>query len=75
VRHKDNPHPIGDRIRRARKKAAITQNNAAQSLGFQSQQWWAYEAGRIVPNGPRLVAIAKLLGVSVDWLATGKGRP
>ena len=32
-----------------------------------------YLAGNAEPSRPRLVAIAKAAGVSVDWLATGEG--
>jgi transcriptional regulator with XRE-family HTH domain len=74
MREKDKPDPIGDRIARARRKLGITQHNAATRLGFPSQQWWAYEHGRTVPGPARMVAIARLLGVSVEYLATGVRR-
>jgi transcriptional regulator with XRE-family HTH domain len=66
---------MGARIKRARIKAKLTQYKAATLLGFQAQLWWAYENGRIVPGGPRTVAIARALGVSSDWLVSGKGKP
>lgn len=53
-----------------RKKKNITQNDFANKLGIKRTTITNYETGTSCPDNERLVAIAKILGVSIDDLLT-----
>jgi transcriptional regulator with XRE-family HTH domain len=53
-----------------RKKKNITQNDFANKLGLKRTTITNYETGTSSPDNERLVAIAKILGVSIDDLLT-----
>lgn len=58
---------IGQRIRRARIDASITQQQLGEILGRSSQQVHKYEQGTNRVSAGTLFAIAQALGHSVDW--------
>ncbi|MEO0606841.1 MAG: helix-turn-helix transcriptional regulator [Pseudomonadota bacterium] len=58
---------IGQRIRRARIDASITQQQLGDLLGRSSQQVHKYEQGTNRVSAGTLFAIAKALGHPVDW--------
>lgn len=59
---------FGKRLRTARKKAGLTQVQISQELNIIQKSFSQYETGRTAPSMSTLVALAKKLNVSVDWL-------
>ena len=58
---------IGQRIRRARLEAAVTQAELGQILGRSSQQIHKYEQGSNRVSAGTLFTIAQALDRSIDW--------
>lgn len=58
---------IGQRIRRARLEASVTQHELGQILGRSSQQIHKYEQGSNRVSAGTLFMIAQTLNRSVDW--------
>lgn len=58
---------IGQRIRRARIDASITQHDLGKILGRSSQQVHKYEQGTNRVSAGTLFVIAQVLERSVDW--------
>ena len=58
---------IGQRIRRARLEAAVTQHQLGQILGRSSQQIHKYEQGSNRVSAGTLFMIAQTLNRSIDW--------
>lgn len=65
------PEEIGDRIKRARERAGLRQEDLADLIGMSTRQVQNYEAGESKQYG-KLRAIAGATGVSVDWLLHGE---
>jgi len=59
---------IGQRIKAAREQAHITQSELAKLIGLSTHYVSAIERGIKTPKLETFVAIAKVLGVSTDWL-------
>jgi transcriptional regulator with XRE-family HTH domain len=59
-----------NRLKYARKRAGLQQNELAVKLGVSSSLPGKWERGEKVPSLEKLGALAKLLQVSVDWLTT-----
>lgn len=59
-----------ERLKKARKKAGFTQQQAADALKFSMRSYQRYEAlnGRFEPSIETLVEMADLFDVSIDWL-------
>lgn len=69
---------IGQRIRRARIDASITQHELGRILGRSSQQVHKYEQGTNRVSAGTLFVIAQVLERSVDWFfldAKSSGDP
>jgi transcriptional regulator with XRE-family HTH domain len=65
---------IHDRIREARDQAGISQTELARLLGVTRSACSQWESsGGTAPRRDRLEQLAGLLGVSFEWLATGRG--
>lgn len=67
---------IGARIRAAREQLGLSQAQLARTLGITRSacsQWEASDG--TAPKRERLEQIAQLLGVSYEWLATGRSGP
>lgn len=63
------------RIRAARQNAKLSQANLAENLGVSRGAVANWESkGNAYPAAARLVEMAILTQVSIEWLATGRGR-
>ena len=62
---------LGGRLKAARGRTALTQQNVADRLGVQTQTVWYWESGRSKPDHERLPHLAELYGVTTDWLLGG----
>ena len=63
---------VGQRIRQRRKALKLTQLDLAKAIGLTPQHVSAMEQEKRTPSLPCLVRLAEELGVSVDFLVTGK---
>ena len=59
---------LGKRIKKARESAGFTQEELAERIGTSRAAIARYESGDIEPRLEKLIAIAKTLGVSTDYL-------
>ena len=59
---------IGARIREARKKVGLTQQEVGELVGVGSQTVWCWESGRMKPNHEHLLELAHRCEVSTDWI-------
>ena len=62
---------LGPRIAALRKAAGWNQSELASRLQISPSAVGMYEQGRREPSADTLVAMARVLGVSVDYLLTG----
>ncbi len=62
---------IGQRIKRARQEAAVTQHELGEILGRSSQQIHKYEQGSNRVSAGTLYTIAQVLDRSLDWFFSG----
>lgn len=65
---------IGARLKQIREGMKLTQENIAPLLKVAKNTYQTYESGQRVPDGEALAPLAEM-GVSIDWLLTGRGRP
>jgi transcriptional regulator with XRE-family HTH domain len=63
---------LGQRIRKRREALNITQQELAQALGVTPQHISVIEQSKRVPSLTFLAKLAEKLGVSIDYLASGK---
>lgn len=63
---------FGQRIKKRRKELAFTQDDLAKALSVTPQHISAIEQDKRTPSLDSLVKIAKELGVTTDFLLTGK---
>jgi transcriptional regulator with XRE-family HTH domain len=66
---------LAERIRRARRIAGLSQQGLASALGVTRSavsNWESTNAAR--PASVRLAALANVLKVSFEWIATGRGE-
>ena len=66
---------LGARIAALRRQAGWNQAELAQRLRISPSAVGMYEQGRREPSADTLVEMARVLGVSVDYLLTGAPRP
>ena len=59
---------VGRRIRKARKKAKLTQAEAAKKAGMKTNYFAVIERGEVTTSGQKLKDISKALGTSIDEL-------
>ena len=65
---------IGERIRRSRRQAGMSQVQLAEAINVRRSAVSNWEsANEVHPTMANLVAIAKACNVSLDWLGTGRG--
>jgi transcriptional regulator with XRE-family HTH domain len=64
------PEEIGDRIKQARDRAGLRQEDLADLIGMSTRQIQNYEAGESKQYA-KLRAIAEATGVRVEWLLHG----
>lgn len=58
-----------ERLKQARKENELTQKQLADKIYIHKNMIGAYERGTIIPPFTTVIAIAKVLDVSLDWLA------
>lgn len=58
---------LREKLRKARKSAALQQAEVAARLGVATGTVRAWEAGRTAPRGPHLRAFAQLTGYPLSW--------
>ena len=63
---------LGARIAALRRNAGLSQGELARRLQISPSAVGMYEQGRREPSAQLLVAMANLLGVTTDYLLTGK---
>jgi len=63
---------LGQRLRKRRQALKLTQQELAESLGVTAQHISAIEQDNRAPSLPFLAKLAEELGVTVDYLVTGK---
>lgn len=63
---------LGQRIRKRRQALEITQKQLAEALRVTPQHISAVEQDKRTPSLPSLAKLAEELGVTVDYLVTGK---
>ena len=63
---------LGARIAALRREANLSQAELARRIQISPSAMGMYEQGRREPPGQLLVALARELGVSTDYLLTGK---
>jgi transcriptional regulator with XRE-family HTH domain len=63
---------MGDRIRGIRARKRMTQAGLAHMVGISPTAMNAIEGGDVDPRVSRIEKIAAALGVSLDYLVTGK---
>lgn len=59
---------FNERLREARKKAGLTQKFVASQLNMTEAGYCGYETGKRVPNAIQIARIAKIIGVTGDYL-------
>lgn len=59
---------LGDKIYSCRKKAGLSQEALAEKVGVSRQAISKWEIGTAVPELGNVVALAKIFGVTTDWL-------
>lgn len=65
-------HEFGQRLRAAFKSKGLRQNSVAIALNVKPQSVNQWLSGKSSPNKDNLLALAKLLGTTSDWLLYGK---
>lgn len=63
---------VGQRIRKRRQTLEITQQQLAKALDLTPQHISAIEQGKRAPSLTSLAKLAEELGVTIDYLLTGK---
>lgn len=63
-----NVMQFGDRLRRAREKAGLTQMDVASAMYTSQAMISRYESGSIMLRIDRVAEMADMYGVSIDWL-------
>ena len=63
---------VGGRIALQRDAAEITKQDMADMLGVSLSTYQRYEADDVTVSVEALVAVSRRLGVSLEWLATGR---
>jgi transcriptional regulator with XRE-family HTH domain len=63
---------IGKRIRKRRQELKFTQENLARALGLTPQHISGIEQDKRSPSLASLAKLAEELGITVDYLVTGK---
>ena len=59
---------IGQRIAQKRKEHTLSQEALGERLGVSRQSIYKWESDAALPEIDKLVALAKLFGVTVGWL-------
>ena len=71
----DEGFRVCDRLVEVRKAAGKTQKEVAAAIGVPERTYQKHEAGEQLPRLPVIVALARLYGVSTDYLLGLKDTP
>lgn len=63
---------FSERLAKARKAKGFTQSNVAEKLNVSFQAVSQWETGGTMPETEKLIDLAEIYQVSLDWLLTGK---
>ena len=63
---------MGERIAQLRRNRGMSQAKLARLLGLSTSAVAMYEQGRRSPSVPIIIDLANILGVTVNYLMTGK---
>jgi len=63
------------RLRRARASMGMSQRGLSAKAGRSNSWVHSLEAGHWLPDVQGAACLAKVLGVTVEWLLTGEGEP
>ena len=63
---------LAERLVASRKAGGYTQSEIAEKLGVSFQAVSLWERGETTPELDKLVELASLFGVSLDWLIAGR---
>lgn len=66
---------MGQRIKAARRRAGMTQPEAAEIAGMERRQYQRVEAGQYDIRASGLARLSKTLGVPMEWFAWGEWPP
>ena len=66
---------LGEKIFACRKGAGLSQEALAERLNVSRQAVSKWETGDAEPESGKLGQLARVFGVTVDWLLTGQGQP
>lgn len=66
-------HAVGGRIRTLRKKQRYTVAELAEMVGISLKYWYQIESGKVCFSSEILYKISNSLGVTTDFLISGKG--
>jgi transcriptional regulator with XRE-family HTH domain len=72
---KEHQEQVGRRLRDAIIMAGLNAAKVGAATGTSKQMMSLYLSGGAEPRFLRMVLLAKAVGVSVEWLATGAGNP
>lgn len=64
--------PIGERMKLAREKVSLKQEDMARLVGVHPGTYGHYERGGRAADFDTMIILAECAGVSLDWLATGE---
>jgi transcriptional regulator with XRE-family HTH domain len=70
--NKPQNNSIGERITKSRKILGLSSAKIANKMGLSRSMCSQWERGISNPSTAHLIKLAKVLGVSFEWLATGK---
>ena len=73
--NRPSPSPVGVRIREARELAGISARELDRLAGLSENHTSLLESVVRDVRAETAVAVARALGVSLDWLLVGAGRP
>jgi transcriptional regulator with XRE-family HTH domain len=59
---------FGERLRTIREKRGLTQRELGALCGLGDKQIWRYENGQSAPNTEALIQLARILGITSDYL-------
>lgn len=65
---------MDERIKKARQALGWSQGELARRMYVSQPSVADWESGRKAPHTKNLVRLAVLLGVSLEWLTTGRGK-
>lgn len=69
-----NSKKLGERMRRTRETAGLSQEELAELIGRTNQAVSNWEVGRQTPSCADLYSYGAALGVDLNWLLLGTGK-